>query len=106
MADMILKVTPDELTKKSGEFKTHRSTMIRIMEEAKNNVTNLRGAWVGAAADEFQAKFKEMYTSCDMILSEMQKHENVLKEAAQVYTTSENAAKLQIEKLPTKGVFK
>lgn len=106
MADMILKVTPEELTKKAGEFKTHRSTMLRIMEEARNNVTNLKGAWLGIAADEFQAKFKEMYTSCDMILSEMQKHENVLKEAAQVYSASEKVAMSQIEKLPTKGVFK
>lgn len=106
MADITLKVTPEELTKKSGEFKTHRDTMIRIMEEARNNVTNLKGIWLGVAADEFQAKFKEMYTSCDMILSEMQKHENVLKEAAQVYTASENTARSQIDKLPTKGVFK
>lgn len=106
MADIILKVTPEELTKKSGEFKTHRSTMLRIMEEARNNVTNLKGVWIGVAADEFQVKFKDMYASCDMILNEMQKHENVLKEAAQVYTASENAAKSQIEKLPTKGVFK
>jgi len=106
MADITLKVSPENLIKKAGEFNVHRSTMLRILEEAKNNISSLKGVWTGGAADEFQIKFKNMYTACDMILSEMQKHETVLKEVAQVYITSENMAKSQIDKLPTNGVFK
>ncbi len=80
--------------------------MLRILETAKTNIASLKGVWTGTAADEFQVKFKAMYATCDAILNEMKKHEAVLKEAAQVYSSSEAAAKAQVEKLPTSGVFK
>jgi WXG100 family type VII secretion target len=106
MADITLRVSPDVLNAKADEMNGQKTTILQIMEQAKQEITSLTGTWRSAAADEFQNRFRQIYDDIDNMLAVASEHISDIKEAAQIYTTAEQAAKLAAEGLPTDGVMR
>jgi WXG100 family type VII secretion target len=104
MTDITLRVSPDVLNAKADEMNSNKSQIVQIMEQAKQEITSLPGTWKSAAADEFQNRFRQIYDDIDNMLAVASEHISDIKEAAQIYTTAEQAAKAAAEGLPTDGV--
>ena len=104
--DITLRVDPGVLSAKSDEMNGQKTTIIQLMDQAKTEITSLVATWKSAAADEFQNRFKQIYDDIDNMLAVASEHINDIKEAAQIYTTAESAAKAAAEGLPTDGVMR
>jgi WXG100 family type VII secretion target len=104
MADITLRVKPEVLSAKADEMDNQKSQIIQLMDQAKQEITSLPGTWKSAAADEFQNRFKQIYDDIDNMLAVAAEHISDIKEAAQIYTAAEQAAKTAAEGLPTDGV--
>ncbi|MDR2664762.1 MAG: WXG100 family type VII secretion target [Oscillospiraceae bacterium] len=102
--DITLRVKPEVLSAKADEMDNQKGQVIQIMEQAKQEINSLTGTWKSDAADEFQNRFKQVYDDIDNMLAVASEHISDIKEAAQIYTTAEQAAKTAAEGLPTDGV--
>ena len=105
-ADITLRVDPNVLSAKADEMDGQKSTIIQVMDQAKTELTSLTGTWKSEASDEFQNRFKQIYDDIDNMLAIASEHISDIKEAAQIYTQAESAAKNAAEGLPTDGVVR
>ena len=104
--DITLRVDPGVLNAKADEMNGQKTTIIQIMDQAKTEVTSLTGTWKSAASDEFQNRFRQIYDDIDNMLAITSEHISDIKEAAQIYTQAESAARSAAEGLPTDGVMR
>ena len=104
--DITLRVDPNVLSAKADEMNGQKTTIIQAMDQAKTEITSLTGTWKSAASDEFQNRFKQIYDDIDNMLAVASEHISDIKEAAQIYTQAESAAKSAAEGLPTDGVMR
>jgi WXG100 family type VII secretion target len=104
--DITLRVKPEVLSAKADEMNGQKSQIIQIMEQAKTEVTSLVSTWISDASSELQNRFKQIYDDIDNMLAVASEHIGDIKEAAQIYTTAEQAAKTAAEGLPTDGVMR
>lgn len=104
--DITLKVQPDVLIAKAGEFSTEKNVISGLMDQAKSDITSLTGVWKSEAADEFQGRFRQIYDDIENMLAVVSETISDLNEAANIYSTAEKAAKNVAEGLPTDGVFR
>ena len=105
-ADITLRVDPDVLSTKADEMNGQKTTIIQIMDQAKTEITSLTGTWKSEASDEFQNRFKQIYDDIDNMLAVASEHISDIKEAAQIYTQAESAAKTAADGLPIDGVMR
>jgi uncharacterized protein YukE len=85
---------------------SEKTTIMGLMDQAKNYVASLTGVWKSEASDEYQGRFKQIYDDIDNMLAIISEYISDLIDAAQLYTTAEKAAKTATEGLPTDGVFR
>ena len=104
--DITLKVQPDVLISKAGELSSEKTTVMGLMDQAKTEITSLTGVWKSEASDEYQGRFKQIYSDIDNMLAIVSEYISDLNEAANIYSTAEKAAKTAAEGLPTDGVFR
>ena len=104
--DITLRVDPGVLSAKADEMNTQKTTILQIMDQAKTEITSLTGTWKSAAADEYQNRFKQIYDDIDNMLAIASEHIHDIKQAAEIYTNAEAAAKAAAEGLPTDGVMR
>ena len=104
--DITLRVDPGVLNAKADEMNGQKTTIIQIMDQAKTEVTSLTGTWKSTASDEYQNRFRQIYDDIDNMLAITSEHISDIKEAAQIYTQAESAARSAAEGLPTDGVMR
>ena len=104
--DITLRVDPNVLSAKADEMNGQKTTIMQIMDQAKTEITSLTGTWISEASDEFQNRFKQIYDDIDNMLAITSEHISDIKEAAQIYTQAESAARTAAEGLPTDGVMR
>ena len=104
--DIFLKVEPQVLISKAGELNSEKGHIQGLMEQTKNYITSLTGAWKSEASDVFQRQFKQTYTDIDNIIAVITEYIEDLNESANLYINAENAAKSASEGLPTTSVFR
>ena len=95
-----LKVTPSELTAKSGQFSAKASQVKALHDEMLAKVNSLSGAWTGSAADAYKAKFSALQSSMNAINRMIMEHSRDLSEMAQQYETGESKAQSIADELP------
>ena len=104
--DITLRVDPNVLASKADEMNAQKTTIMQLMDQSKTEITSLTGTWKSSASDEFQNRFKQIYDDIDNMLAIASEHINDIKEAAQIYTQAESAAKAAAEGLPIDGVMR
>jgi len=104
--DITLNVEPDVLIAKAGELSTEKTAIAGLMDQAKTSITSLTGVWKGAASDEYQGRFRQIYDDIDNMLAIISEHSANLIEAANLYKRAEVAATNATSGLQTDGVLK
>lgn len=95
-----LKVTPEELDRKSEEVTKQLSTMKKKFATMRSKVKNTKSYWVGSAGDMHRKVYEEKQPDIDEIFSRLEEHARELHEMAAVYTQAESKAKALTEQLP------
>lgn len=104
--DISLKVQPEVLTTKADEIAVEKNAIVSVMDQVKADISSLTGTWSSAAADEYQAKFRQLYDDMDNVFVILTEYINDLKQAAQVYVEGEQRVRAVVDTLPVDGVFK
>lgn len=95
-----LLVTPEELTNKSGEFRTQAIQVKALHDDMLSQVDSLTSVWEGTAADAYRTKFAALRTAMDTINRMITEHSTDLDQMAQVYSAAENQAASTVDSLP------
>ena len=104
--DISLRVDPQVLCNKADDMAKQRTAIINIIEQAKSDILSLPGTWKSSASDEFQNRFRQIYDDIDNMLAIISEHIHDIKEAAQIYSQAESAARAAAEGLPIDGVMR
>ena len=87
-----LKVTPQQLKTKSGEFKKKASDVKRTTDDMLNEITKISAAtWSGDAAEAFKKRFGELQDDMERIYKMIMEYSSDLDDIAQKYIETENS---------------
>ena len=105
MADLILKVTPEEVRTKASEIDNQRSFMSTYLSDMQGKINQLQDAWNSPSGQEYYTKFTTLTKQIDAALDDLSTHVANLNDAAATYEEGENQQKSLVENLSTEGVF-
>ncbi len=100
MADIRLKVTPDELKRKAGELEKQIGNAQRNWNALCEAVHTSRYYWEGEAADRGRNLLDEMTEDVRSVFCRLKEHPSDLLEMAGVYTDAEKKAVTLANSLP------
>ena len=106
MENITLTVRPEMILATANEMDTEKVLVSAIMEEAKAKIASLTGVWQSSASDEFQLRFRQVYSDIDGMLATISQYVRGLTETADLYSHAEQAATITSQELPTSGVFR
>ncbi|MDE6434730.1 MAG: WXG100 family type VII secretion target [Lachnospiraceae bacterium] len=101
MASINLKVTPDQLKKKSGEIKKEIKAIENDFTKVDEYVTGTKKYWEGEASDVHIKGYNKMKDDFKTIIKRLKEHPKDLETMAGVYEDTENSIKTAISGLPT-----
>lgn len=101
MANIKLKVKPDELVSKSGEIKKDINAIEQSFTKVTTLVTNTKKYWEGDASDKHIKRYNELKEDFQTIVKRLKEHPDDLEKMAGVYKENENEIKNLLEALPT-----
>ena len=104
--NMQLKVKPEVLISKSNELSGEKNKVLGTMDQMKTEINSLAAAWRSEGADEYQNRFRRVYSDIDQIMQTLSVYITDLNEAANLYSNAENTVKTSNEGLPAGSVFK
>lgn len=105
MADMNLKVSPEQMTALAEETQQIHRTISSAVDEITKIRDSLKAAWLGDSSELFAKTWAELSDSAKPMIESVHSQMQTLNELAGIYTTAETAAQKQNEGLPTEGVF-
>lgn len=105
MADLILKVTPQDVEAKSSEITTKKSEMEEIMGEMETMVKTLSSSWNSTSGDEYVEKYYNVTREIQDSLANLQRHTDHLNQAAQAYTELEQEQLNKVNSLSANDIF-
>ena len=105
MADIILKVEPQQIISKASEFQTCRGNISNLMDEVKNNINSIKDGFDSEAGQTFLTKFNNCYDDINNMLAIMDSYIKSLNDVANIMTNAEKSAASVAEALPVDGVF-
>ena len=105
MADLVLKVTPEEVQTKASEISSQKDMMSTYLSDMRSKIDSLRDAWESPAADEYYTRFATLAKEIQDSLDALTKHVNNLNDAAEKYTEAENQQKSLVDSLDTSDIF-
>lgn len=100
MASITLKVTPEELKKKSDEISKEISAIETDFGKIEQLVTDTKKYWEGEASDQHIKSFNKMKDDLKTIIKRLKEHPKDLQEMAGVYEETEQAIKQIASALP------
>ena len=109
MADLILKVTPEEVNTKAGQIESQKQLMETYMADMQSKVNDLQSAWDSPSGKAYYAKYTSLSQSIKASLNELATHVTNLKDAAAKYeqvNTETNTLVENLSDLSTSGIFK
>lgn len=101
MASMVLKVSPDELKKKSGEISKEIGSIEADFEKIDQLVTGTKRYWEGDASNQHIKSYTKMKDDIKNIIKRLKEHPVDLEKMAGVYEQTEAAASQAASALPT-----
>lgn len=93
-------VNPAELRRYAEEIGKCHAVYQTNIATAKERIDSLQRVWTGAAADTFNAGFKQLHTKSLEGLDTLKRMTNALYDSAQTYETNEKAVQSEASKLP------
>ena len=90
--NIILKVTPSELTGAAGEIESAADILRTSFEEADRIVTSCAGFWEGEASEKHNAMYEELKKGMDEALLHIKEHPQKLLRMSGVYTEAEDGS--------------
>lgn len=100
MASIILKVTPDELKKKSGEISKEIRSIESDFNRIEQLVTGTKKYWEGEASNQHIKSYSKMKDDIKTIIKRLKEHPKDLEQMAGVYEQTEEAVKQISSALP------
>ena len=101
MASINLKVSPEELKKKSGEITKEINAIEKDFEKIDQYVTGTKKFWEGDASDVHIKGYNKMKDDFKTIIKRLKEHPKDLETMAGVYEEAENTIKTIATALPT-----
>lgn len=105
MAELILKVTPEEVKQKAQQITAQKSVMEGLMAEMQSKVTELQEYWRSTSGENFVAKYQSVSKNVQGSLDTLYKHIQNLSDAAASYEQLETEQAKKIEALSTENIF-
>ncbi|MBQ4301449.1 MAG: WXG100 family type VII secretion target [Lachnospiraceae bacterium] len=105
MADLILKVTPEEVRAKASDIDSQKTFMTTYLSDMQGKINQLQDAWNSPSGQEYYTKFTTLAKQIEAALDDLAQHVTNLNEAASKYEEAENQQKSLVEGLSTEGVF-
>lgn len=105
MADLILKVTPEEVRSKASDIDNQKTFMKTYLQDMQGKVNQLQDAWNSPSGQEYYTKFTTLSKQIEAALDDLTQHVTNLNEAAAKYEQAESQQKSLVEGLSTQGVF-
>lgn len=100
MASITLKVTPEELKKKSDEISKEISAIETDFGKIEQLVIGTKKYWEGEASDQHIKSFNKMKDDLKTIIKRLKEHPKDLQEMAGVYEETEQSIKQIASALP------
>ena len=102
MADLILKVTSEEVRNKAQEISTQREG---YMQEMQNQVTSLESSWEADSGSKYMEVYQNVSNNIKKSLDTLQTHVDNLSQAAERYETLEGQQTQVVNSLRTDSIF-
>lgn len=105
MAELILKVTPEEVREKSNQINQQKGEMEGNMQEMLQKVSQLGEAWKTPSGENYVEKFQSVRQEIQDSLNALQKHTDNLAQAAETYDTLEQSQMQKVDSLSVENIF-
>lgn len=105
MADLILKVSSEEVRTKAQQIQSQKNLMNALMEDMKGKVSTLQDYWQSQSGQNYAAKYDNVSKNINNSLETLMTHINNLTDAAQRYEEVENTQVQRSESLSTGNIF-
>lgn len=105
MADLILKVTPEEVRVKAQEITSQKSMMEAYMQDMVGKVNQLGDYWKAPSGETYIEKYQHVVTNIQKSLDVLQQHVTNLTQAAEKYEQIENVQTQAVNALDSNNVF-
>ena len=105
MADLILKVTPEQVSEKATQITNKRSEMDGLMSEMEGYVKTLSSSWNSTSGEEYVEKYYNVRREINDSLANLQTHVDHLNHAAQTYTELEQEQLGKVDALSANDIF-
>lgn len=105
MAELILKVTPEEVREKSNQINQQKGEMEGNMQEMLQKVSQLGEAWKTPSGENYVEKFQSVRQEIQDSLNALQKHTDNLVQAAESYDTLEQSQMQKVDSLSVENIF-
>lgn len=105
MADLILKVTPEQVSEKANQITNKRNEMDGLMGEMEGYVKSLASSWNSTSGEEYVEKYYNVKREIEDSLTNLQRHVDHLNQAAQTYTELEQEQLNKVDALSANDIF-
>lgn len=106
MADMNLKVTPDEVRNKAKEIQSVKVRMQDMMTEMQRQVNSLQTEhWKSQSGADYAGKYQSVSKNINGALETLMTHINNLVETANKYDELERNQVQNVQSLSTQDIF-
>ena len=105
MAELILKVTSEEVSEKAMEIENQKSIMEEYMEDMYSRVTRLEESWNAQSGESYIEKYQIVRNNIQAALEKLEVHVTNLKDAATRYETLETQQGQVVSQLGTDNIF-
>jgi len=105
MADLILKVTPEEVRTKAQEITAQKTLMESYMQDMQSKVQQLGNYWKSTSGENYIEKYQNVTGNIQKSLDVLQKHITNLTQAAARYEELENTQSQTVGALGTENIF-
>lgn len=105
MADLILKVTPEEVHTKAQQIQSKRSELNTLMTDMKSIVDNITESWNSDSGRAYQEQYTNVTRNINNSLEVLATHVRNLEDAASKYADIEESQGTAAKALSTENIF-
>lgn len=105
MADLILKVTPEEVHTKAAQIQNKANELRTLMGEMKTMVDNLINVWNSESGRTYQEQYSNVTRNIERSLETLEQQVRNLEEAASRYEELEQSQRAAASSLSTENIF-
>lgn len=105
MADLVLKVSTEEVRQKAAQIETQKAAMEGIMNELQSKITLLGTYFKSDAGNTYATQYTNVSNNIQQSLNALMKHTSNLKEMAELLEGTETQQKTKVGNLSAEKIF-